>query len=82
MLTFLLLYGLHKHNEQLNDFYCTLNIIQVIRQARVWWVEHVERMGIKISRILWGRGGTWKKWDGLESLGRDGRILSKLILKK
>jgi len=34
MLTFLLLSGLHKHNEELHDFYCTLNIIQVIEQGR------------------------------------------------
>jgi hypothetical protein len=33
------------HNEELNDLYCSLNIIRVIKSRRIRWTEHVARMG-------------------------------------
>ena len=33
------------HNEELNDFYFSLNIIRVIKSRRMWWVGHVARTG-------------------------------------
>ena len=33
------------HNEELNDMYCSLNIVQVIKSRRVRWVGHVACMG-------------------------------------
>jgi hypothetical protein len=32
------------HNEELNDLYCSPNIIQVIT-SRIIWARHVARMG-------------------------------------
>jgi hypothetical protein len=45
------------HNEELNDLYCSSNIIRVIKSRRMRWVEHVacmeERRGV--YRVLVGK---------------------------
>ena len=33
------------HNEELNDLYCSPNIIWVIKSRRMRWAGHVVRMG-------------------------------------
>ena len=33
------------HNEELNDLYSSLNIVQVIKSRRMRWAGHVARMG-------------------------------------
>jgi hypothetical protein len=33
------------HNEELNDLYCSPNIVRVIKSRRMKWAEHVGRMG-------------------------------------
>ena len=33
------------HNEELNDLYCSPNIVRVIKSRRMRWAGHVERMG-------------------------------------
>ena len=33
------------HNEELNDLYCSPNIVRVIKSRRIRWVGHVGRMG-------------------------------------
>ena len=33
------------HNEELNDLYCSSNIVWVIKYRRMRWVGHVARMG-------------------------------------
>ena len=33
------------HNEELNDLYCSPNIVRVIKSRRMRWAEHVVRMG-------------------------------------
>jgi hypothetical protein len=33
------------HNEELNDLYCSPNIVRVIKSRTVIWAEHVTRMG-------------------------------------
>jgi hypothetical protein len=33
------------HNEKLNDLYCLLNIVWVIKSGRMRWVGHVAHMG-------------------------------------
>jgi hypothetical protein len=33
------------HNEELNDLYCSPNIVQVIKSRRLRWAGHVARMG-------------------------------------
>jgi hypothetical protein len=33
------------HNEQLNDLYCSPNIVRVMISRRIKWAGHVSRMG-------------------------------------
>jgi hypothetical protein len=40
------------HNEELNDLYCSPNILQVIKSRRMRWAEHVAWVGKK--RVLCG----------------------------
>jgi hypothetical protein len=60
------------HNEKLNYFYSSPNIIRVIISRRMRWEGHVARMGEKrgVYRILVGRpegrrplGRPRRKWD-------------------
>jgi len=32
------------HNEELNDLYCSPNIVRVIKSRRIRWAGHVARM--------------------------------------
>ena len=45
------------HNEQINDLYCSPNIVRVIKSRRMRWVVHVARMGEgrRIYRVLVGK---------------------------
>jgi len=42
------------HNGELNDFYSSPNIVQVIKSRRMRWTGHVARMGEKrgVYRVL------------------------------
>ena len=45
------------HNEELNDLYCSPNIVRVIKSRRLSWAGHVALWG---GRCLQGFGGeTW-----------------------
>ena len=33
------------HNEELNDLYCSPNIVRMIKSRRMRWAGHVARMG-------------------------------------
>ena len=33
------------HNEELNDLYCSPNIVRAIKSIRMRWAGHVARMG-------------------------------------
>ena len=39
------------HNEELNDLYCSPNIVRVIKSKGMRWAGHVARMG-------WGKACT------------------------
>ena len=43
------------HNEELNDLYCSPNIIRVIKSRRMRWAGHVARTGEE--KCLQGFGG-------------------------
>ena len=69
------------HNEEINDLYCSPNIVRVIKSRRMRWAGHVARMGERggACRILVG------KPEGnihLEDPGVDGRILLRWIFWK
>ena len=57
------------HNAELNDFYCSPNIVQVIKSRRMRWAGHVARMGEErgVYRVLVG------KPEGRRPLGRPRR---------
>jgi len=54
------------HNEELNDLYCSPNIVRVIKSRRMRWAGHVARIGERrgVYRVLVG------KPEGKRSLGR------------
>jgi len=54
------------HNEELNDLYCSPNIVRVIKSRRMRWAGHVARMGGERGayRVLVG------KPEGKRPLGR------------
>ena len=56
-------------NEDLNDLYCSPNIVRVIKSRRMRWAGHVARMGegIGVYRVLVG------KPEGKRPLGRSRR---------
>jgi len=57
------------HNEELNDLYCSPNIVRVIKSRRMRWAGHVAHMGEErgVYRVLVG------KPDGRRPLGRPRR---------
>jgi len=54
------------HNEELNDLYCSPNIVRVVKSRRMRWAGHVARMGERrdVYRVLVG------KPEGRRPLGR------------
>ena len=57
------------HNEELNDLYCSPNIVRVIKSRRMRWAGHVACMGEEraVYRVLVG------KPEGRRPMGRPGR---------
>ena len=62
------------HNEELNDLYCSPNIVQVIKSRRMRWAGHLERMRERrgVYRVLVGKP---EGKNNLEDPGVDGRII-------
>ena len=66
------------HNEELNDLYCSPNIIRVIKSRRMRWAGHVARMGEGrgLYRLLVGKpdrkrplGRPKRSWEGNIKMG-------------
>ena len=53
------------HNEELNDLYCSPNIVRVIKWRRMRWAGHVARMGEERGSVE-GLGG---ETGGKETIG-------------
>jgi hypothetical protein len=58
------------HNEELNDLYCSPNIVRAIKSRRIRWAGHVARLGERrgVYRFLVG------KPEGKIPFGRPRRI--------
>jgi hypothetical protein len=69
------------HNEELNDLYCSPNIVGVIKWRRIRWAGHLERM----EREEAYTGFWWEKTrerDHWGNPGADGRIILRWIFMK
>jgi len=56
------------HNEELNDLYCSPNIVRVIKSRRMRWAGHVARMGEERRCIgcWWGNRREGDHWGDLD----------------
>ena len=63
------------HNDELNDLYCSPNIVRVIKWRRMRWAGHVARKGEErvVYRVLVGKSEG--KRDHWGELGVDGWII-------
>jgi len=69
------------HNEELNDLYCSPNIIRVTKSRRMSWAGHVacRGRGEVHTGFLWGNV---RERVHLEDPGVDGRIIVRWIFRK
>ena len=69
------------HNEELNDLYCSPNIVRVIKWRRMRWPGHVARMGEEsgVYRVLLGKLEGKSHWG---DLGVDGWIILGWISRR
>jgi len=69
------------HNEELNDLYCSPNIVRVIKSRRIRWAGHVARMGEERECIgsWWGNRRERDHWG---DLGVDGCIILGRISRR
>ena len=69
------------HNEELNDLYCSPNIVRVIKSRRMRWAEHVARMGEErgVYRVLVGKLEGKNHWG---DLGVDGWVILGRISRR
>jgi hypothetical protein len=68
------------HYEELNDLYCSPNIVRVIKSRTIRWAVHVARMGERrgVYKVLVGK----PERNHLGNPGLDGRIILRLIFRK
>ena len=69
------------HNEELNDLYCSTNIVRVIKSSRIGWARHVAHMGREDVYT----GNWWRKvreTDHLEKPSANGNLILRWIFGK
>jgi len=67
------------HNEELNDMYCSPNIVGVIKSRRMIWAGLVACMGEVCAGFWWGNLRERDHWG---DPGIDGRIILRWIFRK
>jgi len=69
------------HNEELNDLYCSPNIVRVIKSRRMRRARHVARKGEErgCTGSCWGN---WRERDHWGDLGVDGWIILGRISRR
>jgi len=68
-------------NEELTDFYCSPNVVRVIKLRRATWAGHVARMG-QWRGVYWVWWGNLYEGDHFEDSGVDWRIILRWIFRK
>ena len=68
------------HNEELNDLYCSPNIVRVIKSS-MRWAEHVARMG-RGEAYTGSWWGNQRERYNLGDTGIGGRIILRWIFRK
>ena len=69
------------HNEELNDLYCSPNIVRVIKLRRMRWAGHVARVGRgEVYTGFWW--GSMRERDHLGDPDVDGRIILRWMFRK
>ena len=68
-------------NEEMNDLYCSPNIVPVIKSRKTRWAGHVARMGERrvVCRVLVGKP---QGKEHLEEPDVDGKVMLKWIFRK
>ena len=68
-------------NEELNDLYCSPNIVRVIKSERIRWAGYLARIGYGEAHtgFCWGNE---KDSDHLENPGMQGWIILKCFFRK
>ena len=69
------------HNEELNDLFCSHNIVRVIESRRMRWAGYVACMGRRKASTGF-RWGNLRERDHFGDLGVDGRIILRWIFRK
>jgi hypothetical protein len=69
------------HNEELNDLYCSPNIVRVVKSRRMRWVGHVARMGRWEAYTGFWWGNLWER-DHLRDPRVNGRIILRWTFRK
>jgi len=67
------------YNEELNDLYCSPNIVWVIKSRRMRWSGHVAHMGEASTGFGWENLRERDHWG---DPGADGRIILRWIFRK
>ena len=69
------------HNEELNDLYCSPNIVRVIKSRRMRWAGHVARIeeGRVMHKVLVGKPEGKSYWRDQDV---DWRIILRWIFRK
>jgi len=67
-------------NEELNDLYCSPNIVQVIKSRRMRWAGHIAHMGERRNMNI-DLVGNLREIDHLGDPGVDGKIMLKWIIR-
>ena len=69
------------HNEELNDLYCSPNIVRAIKSRRMRWAGHVARTGRgEVCTGFWL--GNLRERDHWGDPDLDGRIILRWIFRK
>ena len=59
-------------NEELNNLYCSPNIVRVIKSGRMRWAGNVASMRVEMYTGFWW--GNLREREHLDNSGVDGRL--------